>query len=239
MRHESLAHIALHARAEDVLGDAVATARRVAGTASAFAGVADLSGGYRIAIREGLCEPAWDGVEVRSGRGLGGRVLTEARPLVAADYLDDPTITGDYRDIVRAEGLHGIACVPVMGPEGFVALLYVGERVAGPLGSRLVDELSRIADMATVGLTVLARKGREESGETADRPAVDIHLTPREREVLDLLVAGASNRQIAQRLVLAESTVKGYVRTLLEKLDSSSRLQAVATARRWRVIDDS
>jgi LuxR family transcriptional regulator, regulator of acetate metabolism len=235
MVHEPLAHIALHACAEDVLADAVATARRRTGTSAAFAAVASPSGAYRMTVRNGLYEPAWRGVAVRAGRGLGGRVLAERRPLVSPDYVADPSITGDYRDIVRAEGLRSIGCVPIPAPDGIAALLYVGERVAGQPGSRLLDELSRIADMATVGLTVLAREAAGRRVEDMAAPAVAVHLTPRERDVLELLADGASNRQIAQRLTLAESTVKGYVSALLEKFGAASRLELVATARRWGV----
>ena len=55
-------------------------------------------------------------------------------------------------------------------------------------------------------------------------------LTRREREVLELLAEGCSNRLIGERLFLAETTVKGYVSQLLEKLGVSSRLQAVIRA---------
>jgi DNA-binding CsgD family transcriptional regulator len=233
MSYESLAHIALHGRAEDVLADAVATARRLTGASSAFAAVAAPSGGYRMNILDGVYEPAWRGVEVHVGRGLGGRVLAERRPLALADYLTDESITGDYRYVVGAEGLRGIGCVPVAGSDCLAALLYVGERVVGQPGSRMFDELLRIADMATVGLTVLTRETNAVQPRAGARPAAAPRLTPREREVLDLLAAGASNREIAQRLVLAESTAKGHVAALLEKFDARSRLQLVATARRW------
>ncbi len=268
MGQESLAHIALHERAQDVLDDAAATARRVIGVPSAFAAVAQPGGGYPMAVRHGLAEPGWARVDVRPGRGLGGRVLQERQPVVARDYLEDSTITADYRDVVGAEGLRGIGCVPVAGADGdLAALLYVGDRHVGAPGSRVVDELRRIADMATVGLCVvarttelrrpldaiaaIARRARLAAepravdallGEIADvaagadegtAPACPVRLTGRERDVLELLAAGASNRQIAERLVLAESTVKGYVRALLEKLDAGSRLELVAQARRW------
>lgn len=59
-----------------------------------------------------------------------------------------------------------------------------------------------------------------------------VQLTPREREVLRLLAQGLSNRSIATTLNLAESTVKGYVATLLQKLGADSRLQAVVQADR-------
>ena len=51
-------------------------------------------------------------------------------------------------------------------------------------------------------------------------------LTIREREVLDLIAEGCTNRQIGERLFLAEKTVKNYVSTLLAKLGMQRRTQA-------------
>src|SRR6266566_3795636 len=56
-------------------------------------------------------------------------------------------------------------------------------------------------------------------------------LTEREREVLQLLVDGASNREIAQRLVLSVNTVKKHVFNICGKLGVQSRTQAIAKAR--------
>jgi len=63
-------------------------------------------------------------------------------------------------------------------------------------------------------------------------PTEELILTDRERDVLRLLADGLSNRAIAQELFLAESTVKGYVASLLHKLGADSRLQAVVRAQR-------
>ncbi|GAA3197727.1 response regulator [Dactylosporangium siamense] len=56
-------------------------------------------------------------------------------------------------------------------------------------------------------------------------------LTPREREVLDLLGQGMGNREIAAELDLAERTVKTHVSNVLAKLDVASRTQAALLAR--------
>jgi LuxR family maltose regulon positive regulatory protein len=61
-------------------------------------------------------------------------------------------------------------------------------------------------------------------------------LTPRELEVLRLMAEGSSNRQIAERLIIAEGTVKFYVHVVLEKLEVHSRTQAIARARQLHVV---
>lgn len=63
---------------------------------------------------------------------------------------------------------------------------------------------------------------------------VQARLTPREREVLALIEDGATNRQIAQALVISEKTVSVHVSNLLGKLGAAHRGEAVALARRAR-----
>jgi len=62
-------------------------------------------------------------------------------------------------------------------------------------------------------------------------PALAEPLTQREQEVLHLLAAGASNREIAAQLVISLATAKKHVSNLLGKLDAESRTQAIARAR--------
>jgi len=61
-------------------------------------------------------------------------------------------------------------------------------------------------------------------------------LTEREREVLRLLLAGASNREIARRLVVSVNTVKRHVYNLCGKLGVQSRTQAIARARTLHLL---
>jgi len=74
----------------------------------------------------------------------------------------------------------------------------------------------------------------EEGGVRAE--ALVMPLSPREREILALLGTGASNKEIADRLCLAEGTVKNHVTNILTKLDVRDRTQAALRARQLGLI---
>jgi DNA-binding CsgD family transcriptional regulator len=61
-------------------------------------------------------------------------------------------------------------------------------------------------------------------------------LSPRERETLTLLAAGHSTAEIAERMAISKETVRNHVKRVLRSLDSSSRVEAVAKARRAGIV---
>jgi two-component system NarL family response regulator len=63
-------------------------------------------------------------------------------------------------------------------------------------------------------------------------------LTPRESDILRYLMLGMSNKAIATKLTLAVGTVKTHVKSVLEKLNASSRTQAVSIAQRRGILRD-
>lgn len=62
-------------------------------------------------------------------------------------------------------------------------------------------------------------------------------LTPREEDVLNLLVEGLSNKEIGARLHLTEGTIKNYVSNIIGKLQANDRTHAVVTALRRGLVD--
>ncbi|HEX2993437.1 MAG TPA: response regulator transcription factor [Anaerolineales bacterium] len=67
----------------------------------------------------------------------------------------------------------------------------------------------------------------------------DYNLSEREKQVLTCLVAGMSNAEIAQELVISLSTAKYHVSSILMKLEASNRAEAVSLALQERLIDSS
>ena len=99
-------------------------------------------------------------------------------------------------------------------------------RAAGASGFVSKDwearEVARAVRAVGLGMTVFAP--------TAEQPAP--LLSEREREVLDLIAAGSTNREIAERLYLSPHTVKEHTSALYRKLQARNRAEAVQRAQR-------
>jgi DNA-binding CsgD family transcriptional regulator len=109
--------------------------------------------------------------------------------------------------------------------------------------------LAAVITVIAAGLAVAPPRGTPEQTvastgrwtEALDNPGADddespVTLTAREREVLTLLAAGASNKSIARALGVSVHTAKFHVASLTEKLGASGRLEAVAIALRTGLI---
>jgi DNA-binding CsgD family transcriptional regulator len=88
-------------------------------------------------------------------------------------------------------------------------------------------------------LDELREQGAAVDSETSrgSKPRDAEALTPREREVLELVATGRSNRDIAATLFISAKTVSVHISNLLGKLDAGSRTEAVAIARRRGLLD--
>jgi NarL family two-component system response regulator LiaR len=106
---------------------------------------------------------------------------------------------------------------------------------AGAIGYLLKDvsaaELAAAIRAARAGRPTLAPEAAQVLIRAATQPrGPGDDLTPREREVLKLMVEGKNNPQIADRLVVSRSTVKFHISSILAKLGAASRTEAVALA---------
>jgi DNA-binding NarL/FixJ family response regulator len=105
-------------------------------------------------------------------------------------------------------------------------------------GSDLLDAIHRVAhgesllDPTVTGRVLARIRGDVTAG---DEDGGVEQLTPQERRIIGLVAEGMTNRQIGERVHLAEKTVKNYVSNILMKLDLSRRAEVAAfMARRKR-----
>jgi NarL family two-component system response regulator LiaR len=112
---------------------------------------------------------------------------------------------------------------------------------AGAIGYLLknvsADDLATAIRAAHAGRPTLAPEATQALVHAAVQPPVPGQdLSPREREVLVLMVQGLNNTAIAQRLVVSPSTAKAHVSNILTKLGVTSRTEAVALALRHHLV---
>ncbi|MCL2535182.1 MAG: response regulator transcription factor [Nocardiaceae bacterium] len=136
-------------------------------------------------------------------------VLPDLRCLMLTSFADDEALF----DAVMA-GASGFVLKQILGTDLISAVRTVGE------GGSLLDS------RATAALMQRIRSER-----TVDPLA---ELSDQERAVFDLIGEGLTNREIAERLFLAEKTIKNYVSRLLAKLGMQRRTQAAVLATELR-----
>jgi DNA-binding CsgD family transcriptional regulator len=113
------------------------------------------------------------------------------------------------------------------------ALLAAGKREEATTAARAAHNTAVQLEAAPLraALEALAGRARLDLGRGVPQEPGRAGLTPRELEVLHLLVAGRSNRQIAEALFISGKTVSVHVTNILAKLGVHSRLEAAACAR--------
>ena len=100
-----------------------------------------------------------------------------------------------------------------------------------------VDEVAQAVRKAHQGKSTLAPEATQALISATRRPPEIGHdLSEREREVLSWLVEGLNNREIAERLMISNSTVKNHLSNIFSKMGTTSRTQAVALAVEHKIV---
>ena len=130
-------------------------------------------------------------------------------------------------------GVEACAAIRARRPSIRVLMLTVSEDALDVRAALRVGAAGYLLKDMPPGELVDAVLGSE-SIVMASTDAPDDELSVREREVLELIGQGLRNREIAERLVVSEATVKTHVRHVLEKLRLRNRAEAAAFAARGR-----
>ncbi len=157
-------------------------------------------------------------IRMPGGGIAAARQIKERRPEMAIVML---TVSEDEDDLFAAiqAGASGYLLKNVRGDvlRSMLDAVAQGEAALSPLtAKRILDEFAR----------------RSEEAEPEER------LTPREREVLGRLTAGATNREIAAALGISENTVKYHLKHILAKLHAQSRTEVALRAVREGLVED-
>ncbi len=158
-------------------------------------------------------------------QGMSGRqatgIIKDEMPYVKIVMLTVSERDSDLFDAIRS-GADGYL-LKDLEPEELYRLcrgVFRGEAPLSPLmAAKILREFSSLADV------------RAGAGGPTGR------LTPREIEVLELIVKGQTNKEIADTLCVAESTVKNHLRNILAKLHLRNRAQAAAYAVREGLVE--
>jgi two-component system, NarL family, response regulator DegU len=184
-------------------------------------------------------------LELEPGMAVVGEAADGEEAVQRALELRPDIVLMDIQ-MPRRGGVEATALITAACPQTRVIVLttfdyeeYVFDAVkAGAMGyllkdvpvPELMDTIRRVHAGESFIQPRVASKLLLEFGRRSRTPAED-ELTEREREVLNLLAAGASNREIGARLYLAEGTVKNHVSNILSKLHAANRTHAVSLAR--------
>jgi GAF domain-containing protein len=229
-----LGNLALSGNGEDALFEAAAA--RVADTLDVEAsGVLELlPGGAALLLRAGT---GWrQGLVGRATLGSGleshaGYALERNEPVIIADLRTEKRFRPP--PLLRDHGMISGVSVLIRGdgvPFGVLGAYTKARRSFTP------DDVQFLQGVANI-LALAHRRRRQEIAQQ-QRAVLLGRLSRREREVLRLLAAGVSNHDIADRLGVRYTTVRSYVRALIEKLDAHSALEAVAHAHAYGLVDD-
>ena len=178
--------------------------------------------------------------EIARDPGLCASAILNDKPWVIEDAAIDPrTLTNPL--VAGRFGLRAYAGAQLRTQDGYnLGTLCVLDKIPRSFSHAQVAILEALADVIVRELevrlaarravlaTMAAAKRATQAANSGGFAAVV--LTKREREVLEALSEGLTNREIASRLLVSHPTVKSHVRSVFQKLDIRNRAQAAALA---------
>ena len=146
-----------------------------------------------------------------------------------AEGIDTPAVV-----LTMSDAETDLAAALRAGVRGYLLKDMEPEEVIAGIERAARGELT-VAPAMTLKLAQMLQAGAKGS----DRKGLMDSLTERERQILDHLARGESNKAIARTLEISQDTVKLHVRHILSKLNLSSRVEAAVFAVESRVAGDS
>jgi PAS domain S-box-containing protein len=159
----------------------------------------------------------------KSAEKVSGKSIAEMR---GRRYTDP--VPPESRDAVEA---HFRRAVERREPTDFETLFVDAN---GEVRGVRAQHLPLVEGDVVVGVLILAFDVRQ----SAPRAGIDLapRLTPRQREILELLASGRSTADIAKELTLSTETVRNHLRSVLRELNAHTRVEAIATAQRLGLL---
>lgn len=158
--------------------------------------------------------PGVNGLEV-------ARAIKRSHPHIRIVLLSS---TMDGQEVVKAIRAGIAACVPRnIAPEKLMQTLHQVRRGNYPINDLVLSS----PDVAAQVLSAFRQMAAEEETQSIYSP-----LSPRELQVLELVAAGRTNKEIAKLLDISNQTVKNHISSILRKLAVNDRTQAVVYAMR-------
>jgi DNA-binding CsgD family transcriptional regulator/putative methionine-R-sulfoxide reductase with GAF domain len=152
------------------------------------------------------------------GEGIIGWVFQTGEPLLVPDVRREPRYL-EKRSTTSSE-----LCVPLRTHKRMIGVINVESDRRGRFTSRDLELLTTIANVVSGSLQRILQHCA-----AAERDTLKLEsLTPREREVLRNVIAGISNKEIAQELKIKVNTVETHLRHIFTKLGVQSRTEAMA-----------